>query len=189
MIGKDRHGFGYSKVGRGNVSPMTLNLPKLGLKYGIILGERELPDIEGFYKELDELLTLMEKGLVSRFNHICKQNPLSGPFMYANQTIRGFDGKTIYSAMRHGSQAVGIVGVAEMCEALFGKNHTDVNVYNFVLNLLKYIKTFCSEASERNNLNFALYFTPAESCAATMCRRTREELLCSEERNRKELRW
>lgn len=175
MLGNDRHGFGYSKVGRGNVSPMTINLPRLGLEYGIALGEREMPDINGFYKELDETLKIMEKGLIDRFNYICSQSPLSGTFMYKNQTIRGFNGKDIYSAMRHGTQAIGIVGVAEMCQGLFGKNHTNVNVYDFVVSLLEHLKQFCKDASERNDLNFTLYFTPAESCAATMCRKTRDK--------------
>ena len=171
----DRHGFGYSKVGRGNVSPMTINLPKLGLKHGIALGDRKQADIKGFYKELDELLSIVEKGLVSRFRHICKQNPKSGPFMYKNQTIRGFDGETIESAMRHGSQAIGILGVAECMQALFGKNHIDEDVRKFALELVQYISKFCREASDRNDLNFGTYFTPAESCCYTICKRTKEE--------------
>lgn len=175
MIGKDRHGFGYSKVGRGNVTPMTINLPKLGIKHGIVLGTRKEPDIKGFYQELDEILSLVEKGLKERFDFICSQSPKAAPFMYKNNTIRGFDGKTIESAMRHGSQAIGIVGVAEMCQALFGFNHTNKIAYDFTKKLLQYMKDFCNEASERNNLNYTLYFTPAESCASTMCKKTREE--------------
>lgn len=171
----DRHGFGYSKVGRGNVSPVTINLPKIGLKHGIALGTRKTADINGFWKELDEVLAIVEKALVSRYNHICKQNPKAAPFMYKNETIRGFDGENIASAMRHGSQAVGVLGIAEMCQALFGKNHLDPEVHQFVTKLVQHISDFCKEASERNDLNFGVYYTPAESCCYTICKRTRDE--------------
>ena len=175
MLGYDRHGFGYSKVGRGNITPMTLNLPKLGIKYGICLGEREEADISGFYNELDELLDLVETGLVDRYKFICSQNPKSGPFMYHNHTIRGFDGENIESAMKHGTNAIGVLGIAETCQALFGKNHTDKEVHAFAMDLIKYIYNFTKEAGDRNDMNFSCYFTPAESCCHTMCRKTREE--------------
>lgn len=171
----DRHGFGYSKVGRGNVSPVTINLPKIGLKHGIVLNERTTPDLDGFWKELDEVLSIVEKALVSRYKHISSQNPNAAPFMYKNNTIRGFDGENISSAMRHGSQAVGILGIAEMCQALFGKNHLDEEVHNFVTKIAKHISAFCKDASDRNDLNFGLYYTPAESCCYTICKRTRDE--------------
>lgn len=162
MLGYDRHGFGYSKVGRGNVTPVTINLPKIGIKHGIVTGERTTPDIDGFFNELKELLKLSEKCLVDRFNFIVSQSPLAGPFMYKNNTIRGFDGKDIYSAMKHGTQAIGIIGIAEMCQALFKKNHTDNQVRDFALKVVEYIYNFTKEASERNDLNFSCYFTPKQ---------------------------
>ena len=162
MLGYDRHGFGYSKVGRGNVTPVTINLPKIGIKHGIVTGERTTPDIDGFFNELKELLKLSEKCLVDRFNFIVSQSPLAGPFMYKNNTIRGFDGKDIYSAMKHGTQAIGIIGIAEMCQALFKKNHTDNQVRDFALKVVEYIYNFTKEAGERNDLNFSCYFTPKQ---------------------------
>ena len=126
MIGYDRHGFGYSRVGRGNVVPITMILPKLGLEYGIALGERETPDLEGFEKAFEETLRLVERALVQRFWHIANQSVSAGPFMYNNKTIRGLeDGdKTVYNAQKHGSLAIGYIGIAEMCYALFGKTHS-----------------------------------------------------------------
>lgn len=171
----DRHGMGYSKVGRGNVSPVTINLPKIGIKHGICLGERTEPDLEGFWKELDEILALVEKALLERYSYICSQSPKAAPFMYKNKTIRGFDGQNIVSAMKHGSQAVGFIGMAETCQALFGKNQLDAEVHKFAESVLQHIKDFCAEASERNNLNFGEYFTPAEGCCYTICQKLKDE--------------
>ena len=47
-IGYDKFTNSYRRVGRGNLVPNTMILPKLGLDYGIALGERETPDLDGF---------------------------------------------------------------------------------------------------------------------------------------------
>lgn len=171
----DRHGFGYSKVGRGNVSPVTINLPKIGIRHGICLREREKADLDGFWRELDEILKLTEKALVERYAYICSQNPKAAPFMYINHTMRGFNNKNISSVMKHGSQAIGLIGVAEMCEALFGKNHVDMSARNFAMQVIEHISDFAKEASERNDLNFGVYFTPAEGCCYTICKKLKDE--------------
>lgn len=179
MLGFDRHGLGYSKVGRGNVCPTTINLPKIGIRHGICLGERETPDLDGFWEELDELLHLTELSLVDRFYHVCKQSVASAKFMYGNGTIADFDQasfKGIYEAMRHGTLAVGYIGIAEMCQALFGKDHSeDTAVWEFALSVVKHISDFTKEASERNNLNFSCYATPAENLCKTFAQALKKE--------------
>ena len=171
MMGYDRNGLGYSKLGRGNVCPTTINLPKIGIKHGICLGERSKPDLDGFWKELDEVLYLTEMSLVDRFYHVCKQSVASAKFMYGNGTIADFDQasfKGIYEAMKHGTLAVGYIGIAEMCQALFGKDHSeDDGVWEFALSVVKHIWEFCAECSERHGLNFSCYATPAENLCKT----------------------
>lgn len=165
LIGYDRHGMGYKKVGRGNVSPITLNLPKLGIKHGVCLGKRKKPDLKGFFEDLNEKLKLMEIGLVDRFYHICGQDVRSGLFMYQNGTMADSDvamSKGVYEAMRHGTQAMGFIGLAECCQAMYGEDHTskDKKVIDFSEKIIKTIHDFCADASERNNLNFSCYATP-----------------------------
>lgn len=168
MLGYDRNGLGYSKVGRGNVCPTTINLPKIGIKHGICLGERDMADIEGFWNELDEVLHLTELSLIDRFYHVCKQSVASAKFMYGNGTIADFDQasfKGIYEAMKHGTLAVGYIGIAEMCQALFGKDHSeDDKVHEFALSVVKHIYDFCVECSNKHGLNFSCYATPGFIC-------------------------
>ena len=179
MVGFDRHGLGYSKIGRGNVTPVTINLPKIGIKHGICLGERETCDLEGFWKELNEMLDLSAVALVDRFYHICGQNPKSAPFMYKNGTIADFDkvvDKGIYEAMKHGTLALGYIGVAEMCQALFGENQVkNKDVYAFALSVVKYIDTYAKKASEIYDLNFSCYATPAENSCKTIMQGLKDE--------------
>lgn len=168
MMGYDRNGLGYSKVGRGNVCPTTINLPKIGIKHGICLGERDTADLDGFWTELDEVLHLTEMSLVDRFYHVCNQSVASAKFMYGNGTVADFDQasfKGIYEAMKHGTLAVGYIGIAEMCQALFGKDHSeDDEVWKFALSVVKHIYEFCNECSKRHGLNFSCYATPGFYC-------------------------
>lgn len=179
MMGYDRNGLGYSKVGRGNVCPTTINLPKIGIKHGICLGTREKADLDGFWEELDDVLHLTEMSLVDRFYHVCKQSVASAKFMYGNGTIADFDQasfKGIYEAMKHGTLAVGYIGVAEMCQALFGKDHSeDEEVWKFALSVVEHIYNFCVAASEKHNLNFSCYATPAENLCKTYATALKKE--------------
>lgn len=179
MIGYDRNGLGYSKVGRGNVCPTTINLPKIGIKHGICLGERDTADLDGFWDELDEVLHLAEMSLVDRFYHVCNQSVASAKFMYGNGTVADFDQasfKGIYEAMKHGTLAVGYIGIAEMCQALFGKDHSeDDEVWKFALSVVKHIYEFCNECSEKHNLNFSCYSSPAETLCKTFALALRKE--------------
>lgn len=163
MIGYDRHGMGYKRVGRGNNTPITLILPKLGIEYGICRGEREQPDLEGFWAKFEELLLLIEKAHLERFALMIRQSPKAAPFMYDNGTIA--DARLcetdVYHSLKHNSFAFGFIGVAEMCEALFGVNHVNSNeAYSFAFKLVKRINEFAAQFSERNNLNGSCYATP-----------------------------
>jgi len=178
LILGDRHGLGYSKVGRGNNNPITIILPKIAIEYGICLGKREKPDLEGFWNKFNETLKLVEKAHLERFEIMKVQSPQAAPFMYANGTIKDADKciDSVYEALKHNTFAIGYIGVAEMCQALFGKNHAqDEEIREFALSVVKRINEFASEASERNNLNFSCYATPAESLCRTALKNLRDQ--------------
>ena len=168
MIGYDRNGLGYIRQGRGNNVPNTIILPKLGIEFGICLGKRTEPDIEGFWNAFEETLKLCEKGLLERFEIMIKQSPKAAPYMYQNNTIQDAREceETVFNALKHNTLAIGYIGVAEMCQALFGVNHVyDEAVHEFALSVVKRINEFAAEASERNNLNFSCYATPKTKCS------------------------
>lgn len=178
MVGYDRNGLGYIRQGRGNNVPNTIILPKLGIEYGICLGERTEPDIKGFWKAFEDTLHLAEKGLLERFAIMVKQSSASAPFMYQNNTIQNARKckDSVYESLKHNTLAIGYIGIAEMCQALFGKNHVhDKNVHEFAVSVVKRIYDYAIEASERNNLNFSCYATPAESLCRTALTKLREQ--------------
>ena len=99
----------YNRVGRGNLVPNTIILPKLGIEYGICLGKREQPDLNGFWNAFEDLLKLCEKGLLERFDIMVSQRPSSAPFAYKNGTMKDAQEckDSVYNALKHGSLAIG----------------------------------------------------------------------------------
>ena len=178
MLGYDRFSDSYNRVGRGNLVPNTMILPKLGIEYGICLGEREKPDLDGFWSAFEDLLMLCEQGLLERFDIMVNQPPEAAPFMYQNGTMKDAQECRMsnYEALKHGTLAMGYIGIAEMCQALFGKNHAeDPEVHAFALSIVKRINEYAKEAAERNNLNFSCYATPAEGLCHTAVKALRKQ--------------
>ena len=178
MLGYDRHSDSYNRVGRGNLVPNTMILPKLGIEYGICLGKRETPDLDGFWSAFEDLLMLCEQGLLERFDIMVNQPPEAAPFMYQNGTMKDSQNCRVsnYEALKHGTLAMGYIGIAEMCQALFGKNHAeDENVREFALKVVKRINEYAKEASERHDLNFSCYATPAEGLCHTALKALRQQ--------------
>lgn len=170
MLGYDRFSDSYNRVGRGNLVPNTMILPKLGIEYGICLGKRETPDLDGFWSAFEDLLMLCEQGLLERFDIMVNQSPDAAPFMYKNGTMKESQEcqVSVYDALKHGTLAMGYIGIAETMTALFGKNHAeDPEVHKFSLRIVQRINEYAKEASERNDLNFSCYATPAEGLCYT----------------------
>lgn len=177
-LGYDRFSKSYNRTGRGNLVPNTMILPKLGIEYGICLGERTEPDLKGFWSAFEDLLMLCEQGLLERFDIMVNQPPEAAPFMYQNGTMKDAQECKMsnYEALKHGTLAMGYIGIAEMCQALFGKNHAeDKEVHAFALSVVKRIYDYAKEASERNDLNFSCYATPAEGLCHTALKALRKQ--------------
>lgn len=178
MLGYDRNGLGYIRQGRGNNVPNTIILPKLGIEFGICLGKRSEPDLKGFWDAFEETLKLTEQALLERFTIMIEQSPEAAPFMYQNNTVQDarLCKKNVFESLKHNTLAIGYIGIAEMCQALFGKNHVhDKEVHDFAVSVVKRIYDYAIEASERNNLNFSCYATPAESLCRTALIKLREQ--------------
>lgn len=180
MIGYDRYGCGWDKNGRGNVAPVTMNITKLAIQYGICLGDRTKADLDGFEKALDNLLQIAEKSLLDRYKYICSQPPAAAYFMYDNGTIvdaeESLEKGTVEPSMRHNTLSIGFLGLANTLYALFGKYHNQSQqALDYGFQIVKKIYDYTKEASKRNNLNFSCYFTPAESCCYTIMQKLQKE--------------
>lgn len=174
QMGKDRFNTEqpYNRVGRGNLAPATIIPVALGIKHGICQGKREKPDLDGFRRDFEYLLKKAEESLLIRANLMFNQKMKSAFEMYINPAWKceyDYDeNNSVYEVLKHGTLAVGQLGWAETLVALFGKHHGESKeAEEFLLEMTKRVNEFCVEASDRNNLNFAAYYTPAENLCYT----------------------
>ncbi len=154
-------------VGRGNLSWTTINLPRLGIKYGIALKEREKCDIKGFYKELDYLMETVKDQLLERFEVQCNKRCYNFPFLLGQgvwtngEKLKPTD--RLRKVWKHGSLSIGFIGLAECLKALTGKHHGESEESQKLgLEIIKFMRKKCDEFAERYHLNFACLATPAE---------------------------
>ena len=157
--GFDINGFGQLKDGRGNICPVTIILPTLAMeaKEGV---EGEEAAVEAFMKLLDKKIHEAKDMLTERYAFICSQSPASAQFMYENHTMAGFDGVSIESAMKHGTLAIGQLGLAETLQLLIGCNHTTEKGMALAKRIEGLFQKRCAEFKEKYKLNIGVYFSP-----------------------------
>lgn len=118
-------------------------------------------NIERFMEVLDERIHETKDILIERFNWICSQNPKSAKFMWENGTMEGYiPEEGIRSALKHGTLAVGLLGLAETLQLLIGEDQITQKGLELAKRILQLFKTRCTEFKEQYKLNFGVYLTP-----------------------------
>ena len=117
--------------------------------------------IEYFMTLLDEKIHQAKDMLIERFEWICAQPPEAASFMYENNTMAGYHPEEgIRSALKHGTLAIGQIGLAETLQILIGKDHTTEYGMNLAKRIEQLFKDRCAEFKEEYKLNFGVYYTP-----------------------------
>ena len=148
-----------TKDGRGNICPVTIIMPTLAME-----ADR---DVEKFMKLLDKKIGEAKDMLIERYNYICSQAPESAKFMYENGLMLGYDGKNVESAMKHGTLALGQIGLAETLQILIGTDHTTEEGMQLAKRIEQLFKDRCAEFKKKYKLNIGVYYTPAENLCYT----------------------
>ena len=180
--GYDINGFGQLKDGRGNICPVTIILPTLAMeakeKYNtdVMMDRNDKSIIDLFFDILDEKIHEAKDMLIERFEYICSQNPASAKFMYENNVMAGYiPEEGIRSALRHGTLAIGQLGLAETLEILVGCNHTSPKGMDLAKRIEALFKQRCAEFKEEYKLNFGVYYTPAENLCYTAMKKFKDK--------------
>ena len=99
--------------------------------------------------------------LIERCEYICSQSPDSAKFMYENGVMAGYVPEDcIRSALKHGTLALGQIGLAETLQILIGCDHTTDKGMELAKRIEQLFKDRCAEFKEKYKLNFGVYFTP-----------------------------
>ena len=141
------------KDGRGNICPVTIIMPTLAME-----ADR---DVEKFMILLDKKIHEARLMLKERFELICSQSPESAKFMYENGTMLGYKPEEgIRSALKHGTLAIGQLGLAETLQLLIGENQLTEKGMALAKRIEGLFKQRCAEFKNEDKLNYGVYYTP-----------------------------
>lgn len=180
--GWDINGLGQQKDGRGNICPVTIIMPTLAMEaltslkphpiskgdpeedWGVGVGEV----VTAFMSLLDQKIHEAKDMLIERFNWIASQSPECAKFMYENGLMAGYvPEEGIISALKHGTLAIGQIGLAETLQILIGQDHTTPKGMKIAKRIEQLFKDRCAEFKQNYHLNFGVYYTPAENLCYT----------------------
>jgi len=161
-----------TKDGRGNICPVTVIMPTLAMEAKKLADEEyeatgQADIIDAFMSLLDKKIHEAKDMLIERYNYIISQSPNGAKFMYENGCILGYDGKTVESAMKHGTLALGQIGLAETLQILIDKDHTTPEGMELAKKIEQLFKDRCAEFKKEYKLNIGVYYTPAENLCYT----------------------
>jgi ribonucleoside-triphosphate reductase len=174
--GWDINGFGQRKDGRGNICPVTIIMPTLAMEAKEDANAwspepnqaREQDIVDSFFEILDKKINEAKDMLIERFNWICSQSVDSAKFMYENNVMEGYiPEEGIRSALKHGTLAIGQLGLAETLQILIGTDQTTEKGMKLAKRIEQLFKDRCAEFKEEYKLNFGVYYTPAENLCYT----------------------
>lgn len=166
----NRHGEEIS-ARRGNIAPVTINMPRLALR---------TKDIDEFFVELDNVLNLCLRQLLHRFNVIASLKVKDLPFLMGQKLYMGSEGlkeqDEVRDAIKNGTLAIGFIGLAEALTVLVGKHHgEDEESWKLGYQMIEGIKKAADNYSEQHDLNFVAYATPAEGISGRFIEKDRNE--------------
>ena len=165
--GYDINGFGQLKDGRGNICPVTIIMPTLAME--------ATKDVDKFMLLLDLKIHEAKDMLLERFEWICSQPAESANFMYENGTMEGYvKEEGIRSALKHGTLAVGQLGLAETLQLLVSEDQCGEEGMKLAKRIEDLFKTRCNEFKNQYKLNFGVYYTPAENLCYTAMKKFKE---------------
>ena len=151
-----------TSIGRGNLSTVTINLPRLGLKHGILRNERV--DLENFFEDLDFRMEKIKELLLERYEFQADKRVYNFPFLIGqgnwmdSEKLKPAD--RLRRVNKHGTLAIGFAGLAECLKALTGKHHGESQESQELgVKIIEHMRKKVNEFAEKNNLNFVLYET------------------------------
>ena len=163
------------KDGRGNICPVTIIMPTIAMEAKESLKEgQNLEDtfMKLLYKKIGEAKDM----LIERFNYMCAQSPESAKFMYENGTMIGYKPEEgIRSALKHGTLAIGQIGLAETLQILIGTDQTTEEGMELAKKIEQLFKDRSSEFKKHYKLNFGIYYTPAENLCFTAMKKFKDK--------------
>ena len=152
---------------RGNLSFTSINLPRLAIEaHG---------DEAKFYASLDEMMELVARQLLDRFEIQAAKRVYNYPFLMGQGVWLDSDqlgpADEVREVLKHGTLSIGFIGLAETLTALYGHHHGESDeMQKKGLEIVGHMRQFCDDKSQAMKLNFTLLATPAEGLSGRFTR-------------------
>ena len=141
------------KDGRGNIAPATIILPTLAMEAKKKAKDDQSKILEIFFDILKKAIEDCRDELIERFNWICAQNPASARFMYENNTFFSygddFEKEGIRGALKHGTLAIGQIGLSETLYILCGEDQCSPKGMELAKQIEQLFKEKCAEYKQQ----------------------------------------
>ena len=159
--------------GRGNISFTSINLPRIGIKHGLVtLGKF---DEQGFFVELDGKIDAVINQLMERMVIQGHKRVKNFPFLMGQGVWRGSEkldwNDTLDEVIKQGTLTVGFIGLAECLKAAIGVHHGESEeAQNLGIKIISHMRERMEQAAKQYQLNFSLIATPAEGLSGRFTR-------------------
>ncbi len=156
---------------RGNLSFTSINLPRIAIE--------SRGDENRFYEKLDEMMELVARQLLDRFEIQAKKRVYNYPFLMGQGVWLDSDKLGPYDEVRevlkHGTLSMGFIGLAETLNALYHHHHGESDeMQQKGLEIVRHMREFCDKKSQEMHMNFTLLGTPAEGLSGRFVRMDRK---------------
>lgn len=157
---------------RGNIAFTTINLPRLG-----ILANH---NIDKFFELFDNMILDARDELLERVKFLCTKKAFNFPFLAGQKTYLGSDDlnpdDSIEPILRHGTLAIGFLGLAECLVALIGKHHGESKeAYDLAIKIVSRLREKTDLFTSETGWQFGCFATPAEGLSGRFTKIDKEK--------------
>ncbi|WP_082486981.1 anaerobic ribonucleoside triphosphate reductase [Exiguobacterium sp. Leaf187] len=155
-----------SVTGRGNLSFTSINLVRLAL---------QSQTVDQMFEAVQETTRLACRQLIARYEFQASRTADAFPFLYQHvwkdgEMLKSTD--QVGQVLKHGTLAVGFIGLAECLTVLTGNHHGYSELAHQIgIALIQAMRTVIDNYGEMTGLNFSLLATPAEGLSGKFTRR------------------
>ncbi len=146
-------------LGRGNISYVSINLPRISLKNS---------SIKAFYSELKEKMKICVQILEFRNQLFRKEGTAYISYILKNKIWKNV--ACPEDMLKQGSYSIGFIGLSETVEVLTGaRPYQSQAAASLATEIVQYMRSFVDSVRAETRLNFALLATPGEMLSGRFC--------------------
>jgi ribonucleoside-triphosphate reductase (formate) len=153
-------------IGRGNISNISINLPRLALEVDKESRNLSVDDkMDLLIKKWDDIAIITKDILLDRYKKVCNRSiddfPTNNSYHLWCENFK--NKKNLEEIFKHGTLSIGFIGLSEAIEVITGKKYyLDMNNYILTLGFVKHMRDYCDFLRNEYKLNFSLLATSGE---------------------------